>query len=105
MWMIDEEDQNLECHADSVECTSRQSCAALSDHAYGDVEPRKKYPVSECQVLQNADQATIMCRVTDRITCVTRKLRQCVDWSGARFGVNHARSHNNLCHVLPLSQE
>jgi hypothetical protein len=46
MWMIDEEeDQNLKCLEDSIECASRQSCAALSDHACGDrpTEPHKKY--------------------------------------------------------------
>jgi hypothetical protein len=46
MWMIDEEeDQNPKCLEDSIECASRQSCAALSDHACGDrpAEPHKKY--------------------------------------------------------------
>jgi hypothetical protein len=36
MWMIDEEeDQNPEFLKDSIECASRLSCAALSDHACG----------------------------------------------------------------------
>jgi hypothetical protein len=60
---------------------------------------------SECQVLQSVGQAAIMCRVVDRIVCVTRKFRRCVDWSGARFEVNHARSLNNLLRVPPLTQE
>jgi hypothetical protein len=53
--------------------------------------------VSECQVLQSAGQAAVMCRVVDRIAHVTRELRRGVDWSGARFVVNHC--------VLPLTQE
>jgi hypothetical protein len=60
---------------------------------------------SECQVLQSVNQAVIMRRVTDRITRVTRELEQGVDWSGARFAVNHAYSLNNLHRVLPLTQE
>jgi hypothetical protein len=47
MWIIEEEeDKNPECFEDSVECASRQSCAALLDHACGDklVELRMKYP-------------------------------------------------------------
>jgi hypothetical protein len=34
--MINEEDKNTECPEDRVECTSRQSCESLSDHACGD---------------------------------------------------------------------
>jgi hypothetical protein len=60
---------------------------------------------SECQVVQSAGQAVVMHRVTDRIAHVTRYLRRGVDLSGARFGVNHARSLNNLQLVLPLTQE
>jgi hypothetical protein len=69
MLMIDEEDQNLNCPKDSVECASRQSCAALSNHAFADkpTELRKK-----CQVLQRVGQATIMRRITDRIARVTK---------------------------------
>jgi hypothetical protein len=46
MWIIDEEEyQNPECPEDSTEYTSRQSCKALSDHAYGGrlAELHKKY--------------------------------------------------------------
>jgi hypothetical protein len=46
-----------------------------------------------------------MHRVANRIAHVTKKLRQGVDWSDARFGVNHAHSISNLHRVLPLTQE
>jgi hypothetical protein len=58
---------------------------------------------SECPVLQSANQTAIMRRVTDRITHLTRELQRGVDWSGARFAVNHARSLNNLHRVLSLT--
>jgi hypothetical protein len=61
--------------------------------------------VSECQVRQSAGQLAIMRRVVDRIVCVTIELQQGVDWSGARFGVNHGCSLNNLHRVLMLTQE
>jgi hypothetical protein len=41
----------------------------------------------------------------DRIAGVARNIRLYVDWSGARFGVNHAFSLINLHHVLSLTQE
>jgi hypothetical protein len=59
----------------------------------------KNIQESESQVLQSADQVVIVRRVADRIACVTRELQRGVDWSSARFAVNHARSLNNLYHV------
>jgi hypothetical protein len=58
---------------------------------------------SECHILQSVGQAAIMHRVTDRNARVTRELQRVVDWSDARFVVNHECSLNNLHCVLLLT--
>src|SRR6185437_14866762 len=68
-------------------------------NSVGEVRP------GEGEVLQSAGQTPVGCRVSHRITQISRQLRLSVDWSGVGLAISHPSPLQNIEGVLPLVKE